>query len=394
MAWSIQQRGTAHQLRVTHKLLPRAFFATFDERLQAESYRDLLLAQLERGVVPAEVLARLVEPKRANDPTVLDVLDSYATNNQSASRTDREMLSYIRPHFPGVRMSGVSFDFAVQVVSDMRVKMHLAPGTIRQRVGCLGRIWEWHYARSGEKGVSIVWRLLPAGYSIATEAEQKQFKAAGKKVKRDQKRERRFEPGEEDRIEAVLRGEKPNPELQRALCPPPDLEMLYRVILWTGLRLREGYMLKREHVDLQARLIHAQGTKGHRGAVKPRDVPIRKVLREYLEVWLAQLPAGEDRLFPGLWSGTEDKDELDGVSNRLSQRFSALFNHAQMAEFQEHDLRHEATCRWVLLKNEQGGWLFSESMLTKIMGWTSPTMIQRYMSLRGEDMVAMLGENQ
>lgn len=394
MAWSIQQRGKGHQLRIIHELLPRPFFATFDDRLQAESYRDQLQAQLIRGVVPADVLARLVEPKRANDPMVLDVLDSYKTNNQSASRTDREMLSYLRPHFVGVRMSGVSYDFAVQVVADMRVKYHHAPGTIRQRVGCLGRIWEWQHARNNENGVAIPWRLLPSGYSIATEAEQKQFKAAGKKIKRDQKRQRRFEPGEEDRIEAVLRGEKPNPDLERALHPPPDLEMLYRVILWTGLRLREGYMLKRQNVDLQARLIHAQGTKGHRGEIKPREVPVRKALRDCMEIWLAQLPAGEDRLFPNLWSGTDDKDELDKVSNRLSQRFTALFKHALMDDFQEHDLRHEATCRWVLLKNEQGGWLFSESMLTKIMGWTSSTMIQRYMSLRGEDMAAMLGEDQ
>lgn len=394
MAWSIQQRGKGHQLRIVHELLPRPFFATFDDRLEAESYRDQLLAQLHRGVVPANVLARLVEPKRANDPTVLDVLDSYKANNKSASRTDTEMLSYIRPHFPGVRMSGVSYDFAVQVAAEMRVDRHLAPGTIRQRVGCLGRIWEWHYARAGTHNVANPWRMLPSGYSIATEEEQKKFKAAGKLIKRDQQRERRFEPGEEDRIEAVLRGEKPNPNLQRALNPPPDLEMLYRLILWTGLRLREGYTATRKHIDMTARLIHAQGTKGHRGAIKPRDVPIRKVLREYLEVWLAQLPAGEDRLFPILWSGTEDKDELDGVSNRLSQRFTALFNHALMEDFNEHDLRHEATCRWVMLKNPQGGWLFSESMLTKIMGWTSTSMIKRYMSLRGEDMVAMLGEDQ
>jgi hypothetical protein len=35
MAVNVQARGNRHQLRVTHRLLPRAFFSTFDIEREA-----------------------------------------------------------------------------------------------------------------------------------------------------------------------------------------------------------------------------------------------------------------------------------------------------------------------------------------------------------------------
>lgn len=143
MATSIQKRGEAFQLRIIHKLLPRAFFTTHDTREMAEKYRDQLMAQLAQNKVPAAVMSSLVQPKRENDPMVIDVLDSYVSDNKSASRTDRQMVNWLKPLFPAVRISGIDFDSAVSAIATMRTKMSLAPSTIRQRVGCLGRIWEF-----------------------------------------------------------------------------------------------------------------------------------------------------------------------------------------------------------------------------------------------------------
>jgi len=156
--------------------------------------------------------------------------------------------------------------------------------------------------------------------------------------------------------------------------------------------LRECYTLRTDQIALNKRVIKANGTKGTRGAVKPRNVPIRKQLAEWLKEWIDQLPEGETRLFPSLWNGSSDAKDLKDATNVLSHRFTTLFEHALMSDFREHDLRHEATCRWVLLKNESGNWVYTETMIEKIMGWSSSRMLKRYMSLRGEDLVELLGD--
>lgn len=95
-------------------------------------------------------------------------------------------------------------------------------------------------------------------------------------------------------------------------------------------------------------------------------------------------------MFPGLWSGTTDKDELDGVSNRISQQLSSVYDHAMCEDLTTHDTRHEATCRWVTLQKPDGACALNEQALIRIMGWSSSAMIRRYVSLRGEDLAAMI----
>lgn len=87
------------------------------------------------------------------------------------------------------------------------------------------------------------------------------------------------------------------------------------------------------------------------------------------------------------WDGTQD--DLKKCMARLSVRFTSLFDYALAPSFTEHDLRHEACCRWVMLKGERG-WLFNELEICKIMGWTDTKMMLRYASLRGEDLADRL----
>ena len=79
-----------------------------------------------------------------------------------------------------------------------------------------------------------------------------------------------------------------------------------------------------------------------------------------------------------------------GKQARVSARFAVLFDYAQVPDFTAHDLRHEATCRWVELRSAGGGWLFSDVEICRIMGWSDPRMMLRYASLRGEDLAARL----
>lgn len=145
-------------------------------------------------------------------------------------------------------------------------------------------------------------------------------------------------------------------------------------------------MLTVPQIDLVKHEIAVAGTKGHRGALKPRSVPIKGSLLRSIKPWIESLPAGETRVFPGLWDGSTAEKDLKRTTGRVGSAFARVFDHANCADLTEHDLRHEATCRWVTMRRPDGAWLRSEVEIAKIMGWSSLAMFLRYASLRGEDL--------
>lgn len=170
----------------------------------------------------------------------------------------------------------------------------------------------------------------------------------------------------------------------RALVVDPAFQLLFELIVDTGLRLFEAYRLRVDSIDLAQNIINVEGSKGHRGHIKPRVVPIKPVLRGPLREWCA----GRVGLVFAFWDGSPE--ERVRTSNRLSNRFAAMFAYADVTDFTEHDLRHEATCRWFELRNATG-WVFSEIEVCRIMGWSDTRMALRYASLRGSDLSARLG---
>ena len=341
-------------------------------------------------MVPQEVMLALRPPKLDYDVAVSQMLGDYLREQASASKTDHELVGVMRAAFPGTRFSGVSYDFAVDFVARLRVQARNGPGTIRAKVGCLGRVWDWFLATNKLRELANPWRILPAGYSIATTAEQKQLTEAGKTVKRDQERNRRLRDGEQDNIERVLAGELLI-DAERPLKPTAELGMMFRAIVDTGMRLRECYVLTRSRVVFgKENYLDLEGTKGDRGAVKPRRVPLRPRLRKLFAEWIANMEPGQERLFPESWNGSRSDKDLARTTAKLSAQFASLFRHAQCADFREHDLRHEATCRWVLLKGPDGHWIYRESEIIMMMGWKSNRMYLRYASLRGSDLSGRL----
>lgn len=382
---NIQQRGRRFQLRIINKLLPRPFFHSFDTWDEANAYGTQLEAMLARGVVPQDLLIHLQEPKARSDAAVIDVINKYVSGNAAVSKADREMVEYIKPDFVGVMMSKTSFEFALGFVRKLKLGRNLAPSTIRARVGCLGRVFDWHIAHHEIKAANV-WRLLPLGYSLYSQAEAEAAEAAGLSAKVDEKRDRRLATGEDERIRRVMAGEKLRDDRERALPADPELAAMYSIVVDTGLRMREAYMLTVPQIDLVKREIAVAGTKGHRGALKPRSVPIKGSLLRSIKPWIESLPAGETRVFPGLWDGSTAEKDLKRTTGRVGSAFARVFDHANCADLTEHDLRHEATCRWVTMRRPDGAWLRSEVEIAKIMGWSSLAMFLRYASLRGEDL--------
>lgn len=384
MAYFIRARATSYELRVKHKLLPRPFYATFPTHAAAQTYADQLEAMLAAGVLPAEL--QTAAPA-APDPPLMQIVRAYIAQAPHLTSSDDALLASMLTELADTRLSAISYRWAADYVRGLK-RRTLAPGTIRKRVGVLARVLDWHLASSAAAGVTVPGnplRLLPTGYSQYTQAEREALALQGDRAPTDVQRDRRLHPAEETAIRAALAGAK-RPDRERPWAPggDPALELLFDVVLWTGLRLREAYRLRADQVDVQRWVLRVEGSKGARGLPRPRVVPVPLPLREPLRAWCA----GRVGLLWPYWDGTPEG--LQPATARLSARFRSLFAYAGAKDLTEHDLRHEATCRWFELRDPAGRWLFADVEVARIMGWTNLAMALRYASLRGEDLAARL----
>jgi integrase len=362
MSVSVQARGGRHQLRVKHRLLQRPFFFTFDSEDEARAYGAQLQALLQRGIVPAELLAK---PAPAHDPLMIEIVRGYVKGAAHLTQSDDDLLGSMLAELAGVRFSGVTYAWVERYVQDLKRKSNLAPGTIRKRVGALARVVDWHLRTTRSTAANTL-RLLPIGYSQYTAADREALQL-GQAVKVDVRRDRRLHEGEEARIRPHL----------------GELELLFDLITNTGLRLREAYRLRVDQYDEKRGVLNVEGSKGTRGQIKPRTVPLVPAMRTALT---RHCRGRVGLLFPW-WSG--NADDLDRATSRLSYLFARAFKAAGSAGLTEHDLRHEATCRG--FEHRTGaGWTFSDIEVARIMGWSSLAMAVRYASLRGADLAARL----
>ena len=385
MAVNVQKRGNKFQLRVTHPLLPKAFFATFADEASAHSYGAGLQAMLDRGVVPAELLQE--EEKRAG-MLVTKMLDAYITTaSPSPAPTDMDTLRLLKKELDRtLRTSDITTRWVDAWVKHMKVGMHLAPSTLRKRVESLARAMDWYirmHTKDGEQAMPNPLRNLPRGYSAYApgEVEELQAKDGTKQAKIDRERNRRLAPEEEERIRAALNGVK-REDRERALASDPAFILLFDLIVDTGLRLSEALRLRVEQYDSKRVLLNVEGSKGHRGKMKPRVVPLTPGLHGKLQEWCKERTDPTGLIFP-FWK--PDTEPLSIASHGVAKRFKALFDYAKVPDCTEHDLRHEATCRWITMRTKSGAWMWGEAEICKIMGWSNNKMLMRYLSLRGED---------
>lgn len=377
---SIQLRGGRWQLRVVHKLLPKPFFSTFADEAQARAYGVQLESMLELGTVPIELLEQ--DQTRTDNTRLSKIITDYLAGGNVAP-SDRATLRQISAVHGNIQLGAVDAAWADLWVSTLKTADHLAPSTIRKRVESLARAIDWHHRRRGVT-VANVLRQMPRGYAMATAAESATLAASNKPPRRDVARDRALTAPELARCRAALAGQV-RPDRQRAWGADAGFALLFELILATGMRLREAYRLRVDQVDFVRWVLRVEGSKGHRGVIKPRVVPLIKSVRPLLERW-CQGRVG--RVFD-FWDGTPD--DLDKCTTRLSARFATLFDYAQVSDCTEHDLRHCATVAWFDLRDVNGRWVFSEIEVCRIMGWSDPRLALRYAAIRGEDLSARLG---
>jgi len=372
------------EIGLRHPSLPggRKYF-TFDTEEEANGYAAQWRLMKQAGIEPPQELLR---PVATTSPTLGFIVREWASSGLAAP-TQKSALDSLFSEVGKVRLADANYTWLTGYLTSLKVKKNLAPNSIRHRIQGLGRAIDEYLRHNPKVNLGNPVRLLPKGYSTYSEKDAKLAKEAGGRPKADVQRDRRLHPGEQDRIVWALSGHE-REDRQRGLMLPGGNAMLtlFLLIVYSGLRLREAYLLRRGWIDLDSKVMKVQCSKQWRGKVAFRNVPIRPELHAALKTYLstrALLPAAY--LFP--FMEEEDEMTLKQVTQRLSDRFRIAFQYVDITDLREHDLRHEATCRWLEMRDPSGNWMFRLEEVNRIMGWApNSTMAQRYASFRGEDL--------
>lgn len=302
-----------------------------------------------------------------------------------------------------VNVSDVTKPWALRWVGEMKKGM-LTPSTIKKKVESLARALDWYLddcatkeverlggSHEAEKIVSSNMqsnslRTLPRKYYTYKDAEVEPGVAKPKNMQRN----RRLYDDEYQRIRAVLAPEFSFVVFKGATTDEDRaaLDVLFQLIVNTAMRLREAYTLRmhqlhflgsRSQIELPPEV-----TKTDAG----RTIPMTPEVQALLKKWVGREGAKRgknDAVFPMLWDGSSDYFALKRTSERLSGIFARLFDAAECGDVREHDLRHEGTCRWVEMKQQDGRHAYQLAECMKFTGHMTEGMFFRYASIRGSE---------
>lgn len=389
MAKPRQKASGKWEIGLRHPSLPqgRKYF-TFDTEEEANAYSQQWKLMKHAGLPPPR---ELLESDNGYGSTRLSRVLGEWEQSGYAAPSQILTISTVNREVGTIKLMEASYKWLQGYIQWLKVEKQLTPQSIRHRVQCLGRAIDEYLRNHPALVMQNPTRLLPKGYSAYSDADTKLATANGGEAKFNVQRDRRLRPGEEEKILQVLSGyERPDRARGLQLQGGNALLTLFSLILGTGLRLKEAATLKRSQIDMDAKIIRAQSSKQWRGKVAFRDVPMSPAVHRALEAYL-----GTRSVLPAAWLFPFMEEEgVKGyrtVSSRLSGRFRIAFEYMEIMDLHEHDLRHEATCRWLEMRDAGGNFLFRLEEVNRIMGWSpGSAMAHRYASFRAEDMAAKL----
>ena len=156
----------------------------------------------------------------------------------------------------------------------------------------------------------------------------------------------------------------------------PFLGWMVRLALYTAMRLGEVSNLTRQKINLEKRTIFLSDTKNNESRTVPLTNKALKVINEVLNHPIR--PVDTNLLFYG--EPGRDKKRKPYTINKL---WNQALERADIHDLRFHDLRHEATSRFV----EAG---LSDQQVSSITGHKSMQMLRRYTHLRSEDLVSKI----
>ena len=229
----------AFQICVRHRLLPKAFWATFDDEVQATSYATQLQALLAQSIVPSMLLER--SAARQEIWTVTRCILEYLRHN-SVALSEVKLLDTIQPQLAAITTTCLNYEWAESWIRSMKRDANLSPSTIRHGQGALARCFDWMLRKHPDIMAQNPLRLLKRGFSTYTPDDVAFLARQGKGPKFAEERDRRLGIEEEMRIREVLAAR--------------SVELtFFTLALETAMRMRECYTLDLSQVSLEQRTI-------------------------------------------------------------------------------------------------------------------------------------------
>lgn len=372
-----RKNGTWEYVFKRAGVLDKPLYMTFDTEAEGDAYAAKLEALLDRGIAPGDLTPEV------KATTVRELLTVYEAQAHPSAK-DIGCFGPIIEARGNSSLDDINVHWVDAWIRQMKLVDHNAPSTIRAKVGALSRACNWAVRKGMMALPDAPFTSLPNGYSQYTDEDAKKIG----EVKKDVERDRRLEPGEHEKILAVLdSGVLHRTQRPYAVPYPKALRMIYTLALESAMRMQEMFTLYTDQVNLSKKTVFLDKTKNG----SKRQVPLSSVaiaeLKDYLEHH-RQLPAGHP---PGLvfpwWDGSQET--LRAVSDQLSKLFHnarspGVFDQAGCIDLKFHDLRHEATSR--LFERTK----LSELQIMKITGHKSQRMLMRYANLRASDLAESL----
>ena len=358
-------------------VLEKPIYLTFDTQEEGDAFAARLEALLAKGIVPVEF------QKQDRVLSIAELVREYERDAHPSSK-DMAALRTILPKRGAVLLDKINAAWVDDWITEMKRVDNIAPATIRAKVGALARCTDWGMRKGFCKFPDHPLRSLPEGYSQYTKADGQQA-AVG--ARRDIERDRRLEPGEWERIMAVIEAgflkRAQRPLILEGRRDKVALKCFAVLAVESAMRMREIFTLTYGQVDFEKRTIFLDKTKNG----DKRQVPMSSVALKELKDFACRDGAKErlpdERVFP-FWNGDTASRELDATSDFLSSLYVDIFEQAGCHGLRFHDLRHEAVSRLFERTN------LSETQIMKISGHKSHKMLMRYANLRGSTLAAAL----
>ena len=317
-----------------HALIRRKGFKTtdksFDTRKHATIWARDIEGKFDRGL--------LDDITRASRITMCELFNRYRSETENTKRNSRceaYMLKMLNDRLGHLTLNRLTREVVAQF-RDQRLCEGKSASTVRNNIHLLSAvvnmaITDWGYE-------------LP--YNPVRRIKKPQVCNA---------RDRRLEPGEEQRLLEVA-----------ARAKNPMVKPLIIMALETAMRIGELLSLKWGNVDLNHRQAFLPNTKNG----KARNVPLSSVAIAALQT--VERNEGEKRVFHW-WVGPES----------IHNMWARLIKKAGITDLRFHDLRHEAASRL----SERGMDILRISAIT---GHSSLQMLKRYTHFRASELAEEL----